>query len=205
MSTARTARKVSAKKRSTLGRLGVAACLAFLVLTLSFISSLWAASPDALENEVKAAMIFNFTKFVDWPAASLADSKAPFVVGLVGEDDLTPFVEAAMRDKSVAGHPVRCVRMQAQHPSESCQLLLVAKSERKRGAEILRMWQRPGLLSISAMDGFVGLGGVIGIVVEDKRARFEVNIDAAHRAGLNISSKLLRLARNVQERTGGGL
>ena len=203
-----TTSKVSAKGRPASGRLPLRAYIGWFALVFGFVSTvsvsrLWATSSDALENEVKAAMVFNFTKFIEWPTASFTDSKAPFVVGLLGEDDLTPFLEAAMREKSVAGHPVRCIRMQAHKASENCHLLVIARSERRKGAEILSKWQRSGVLSVSTIDEFVKMGGVIGIVVEDKRARFEVNIDTARRANLNISSKLLRLARNFEDHIGG--
>ena len=173
------------------------------LLAVAPLNPAQADSGETLEYEVKAAMIYNFTRFVEWPAESFSDAKAPFVVALIGDDPLGRTVEATLKDKLVAGRPVQFRRIQALTPGEPVQLALILKSEKRRLAEVLRTATRTGLLTVSDIDGFAGAGGAIGIVVEDKKARFDVNLEPAGKAKLTISSKLLRLARSVVERGGG--
>ena len=164
---------------------------------------LGAQSSETLEFEVKAAMIYNFTRFVEWPVEAFSDAKAPFVVALLGDDALGRFVETAMKDKSVAGHPIHCRRVQSVPSGEPYHLLLLPRGEKRHVAEYLRAAARAGVLTVGDTEGFAAAGGVIGITLDGKKARFDVNLDSAARAKLTVSSKLLRLARTVLERSGG--
>jgi len=145
------------------------------------------------EYEVKAAMLYNFAKFVDWPAAALAPG-APFVIGIVGNDPFGIRFDASLRDKAVNGHPIVVRRFALADDMKGCQVLFLSAADPARARRVLQSFARAPVLTVGEGEHFAAIGGVIGFVMDDRRVRFEINLDAAHRAGLQISSKLLRLA-----------
>jgi hypothetical protein len=151
-----------------------------------------AAAPS--ENEIKSAMIYNFTKFVEWPDKALGDGGAPVVAGVLGDDALALVLAAALRDKTIQGHPFVVRRLGSSADAKGCALLLVGASDRKEVARILQSVGRSPVLTIGERVQFSRLGGVIAFLRDGNRVRFEINLDAAERAGLQVSSKLLRLA-----------
>lgn len=146
------------------------------------------------EDEIKSAMVYNFTKFVEWPAGALGEAGAPLVVGVLGSDALVPVLEAALRDKTANGHPFTLRRLDPGTNPKGCAVLFVGSSDRRRIAGILQSAGRSPILTIGERVQFSRMGGVIAFIRDGNRIRFEINLDAADRAGLEISSKLLRLA-----------
>jgi hypothetical protein len=146
------------------------------------------------EDEIKCAMLYNFTRFVEWPAGALGEDGAPLVVGVLGGDALVQLLEAALRNKSVSGHPLAVHRLDAGADPKKCHVLFVCDSERARAAQILQSIGRSPTLTIGERVQFSRQGGVIAFIRDGNRIRFEINLDAADRAGFQISSKLLRLA-----------
>jgi hypothetical protein len=174
-----------------------------MLLGLAVLPLLSGAAPMAepsrhsREYQIKAAFLFNFARFVEWPAAAFGSSDSPLSLCVLGED---PFGSAL--DETVRGEKVRDRRLEVRRTSEvvdldACQLVFVSASERGRLPEILSALGSKSVLTVSEVEEFAARGGVINFVLVDNRVRFEINPGAAKRSGLKISSELLRLGRIV--------
>jgi hypothetical protein len=152
-----------------------------------------ASQPSTLEYKVKAAYLLNFTKFIEWPSAEPVDS--PFTVCLIGDDPFGPALDRTIQGESVNGHKV-VVQRPDRGITKGCQLIFVSKSE-KNTKEFLNSLG-PGVLTIGEGESFLRDGGVTAFVLENRRVRFSVNLSAARNERLNLSSKLLAVARSVE-------
>jgi hypothetical protein len=146
------------------------------------------------ENRIKAAFLYNFGKFVDWPGAA-ADPSQPLVIAVFGADPFGPILDETVRSRLVQGRRMIVRRPTRVEDLLPCQILFVGSSEKNRVAGILQAVEGAGVLVVGEMDGFLRLGGMIAFSVEKGRVGFEINEDAARRAGLKIDSKLLLLAK----------
>lgn len=178
------------------GRLQRAARLCAALLLWTAAGAPGIEPRPAGEYEVKAAMLFNFSKFVEWPAAKL-DRSPRFVVGVLGQDPMGQDLDRVLRDKSVAGKPVVVRRFERAEGTEACHILFVSAAESKKLPEIAASLEKGAVLTVGDSERFARSGGAVGFVIQDNRVRFEVNLSAAKRAGLTVSSKLLRLATVV--------
>ena len=167
--------------------------VALVISIMGFTSSVRAIAPDSVpEYEVKAAMIYNFALFVEWPKK--VSPSSPIAIGVLGDDPFGPILESTFRRKTAQDREIQIRRFARLEELQPCDILFIAQSERKRMSEIIDAIGRNGVLTIGDMKDFTELGGVIGFKIEDKEVRFEINLAAAQRAGLKISYKLLRLA-----------
>lgn len=151
------------------------------------------------EYQVKAALILNVAKFVEWPAGQFKDADDPLVFGVLGRDPFSDALEKTFRDQKVGGRHFVIRRAALVQELGKCQLVFVSESERDRLGPILEALGKLRALTIGEGDGFAAAGGVLGFVREAKRIHFEINPTAAERSELKISSKLLKLARIVKE------
>jgi hypothetical protein len=152
----------------------------------------------APEYQVKAAFIYKFATYVRWPAAAVAGASAPFVIGVIGEDPFGPALDAVVRGQSVWGKTIIVRRLDRPEDARRWHLVFVCSSERRNLQHILAVLRDTPVLTVSDMDQFAVLGGMIGLVTtEDHHIRFEINKSAIDRAGLKASSTLLQLARVV--------
>jgi hypothetical protein len=157
------------------------------------------ASPaaGATEYKVKAAFLYNFTRFVEWPPDTLGDADEPFVIAVLGQDPFGPVLDETMAGKTVAGHRIEVRRFTRVDDVGAAQLVFVSASERASAPEILKALERPGLLTVGDTDGFAAHGGAINFTVRARRVRFQINPARAEQAGLKVSSQLLKLATLV--------
>ena len=148
------------------------------------------------ENQVKAAYLFNFAKFVEWPASAFPGAGAPLVIGVIGKG---PYGEAryALTGRTAKGRKVTVRQFTRIEEVGGCQILFIAASEKPRLKEILRALPASGVLTVSDMKHFCSLGGMIGLVTRGEKLLFEVNVGNAERAGLKLSSQMLKLAQTV--------
>lgn len=153
-----------------------------------------ASSPTVGEYQIKAAFLYNFAKFVDWPGDA-ADSSQPLVIAVFGADPFGSVLEETVQGRLVQGRRVMVRRPTRAEDLLPCQVLFVGSSEKSRLAGILRAVEGSGVLVVGEMEGFLRLGGMIAFSVEDGKVRFEINEEAARRDGLKIGSKLLLLAK----------
>jgi hypothetical protein len=151
------------------------------------------------EYELKAAFVFNFAKFVDWPPSAFANPTAPFSVCVLGPDPFGGALDDALRGKVIAEHPASVARVKHVADVTGCQILFIASSESHLLPEVLSKIRGQRVLVIGETDDFASSGGVIQFTLEENRVRFFINTDAADRAGLKISSKLLALAKIVRD------
>ena len=168
------------------------------------------------EYQIKAAFIYNFIKFVDWPKEEVAESNEPVIIGIIGKD---PFGDAfaPVKDKEDKGRKVLIKRFKPieelkksgekdksllEREIESlrkCHLLFICSSEEKSINEIINSVKDHSVLTIGDMQGFLESGGIINFIIEEKKVGFEINVDAAKGAKLKIRSQLLRLAKRIVE------
>ena len=169
------------------------------ILAASLITPISTAHPEAQETreyELKAAFLYNFAKFVEWPAGTFSDDGAPIVVAVVGDDPFRASLDS-VSGKSANGRQVVVRRMSVGQDLRSCQVLFVSSSERRRLTEIVASIEGASVLTVGEMDGFASNGGMIRLTMEDNKVRFQINAGAARHARLRISSKLLSLAKDV--------
>lgn len=146
------------------------------------------------EYEVKAAYLLNFIRFTRWTRAA----DGPFTLCVLGADPFGPALDATVTNERVGGRAVTVRRLSAQDDPASCHLLYVSPSEEPRLVATLARLQGQDVLTVSDMPGFVPRNGMIQLVTEGGRVRFDANLGAADAAGLMLSSDLLRVARNVR-------
>jgi hypothetical protein len=147
------------------------------------------------EYQVKAAYLFNFLKFVDWPDDAFADPLAPIVIGIAGDDPFGESLPQVIVGKTIQGRDLVIRKYRPGENPKGCQILFINASERKRLPQWLAGLHGSSVLLVSDMEGFLKEGGMIQFVPENNRVRFAINVDAAVRARLKISSKLLSLAK----------
>lgn len=169
-----------------------------ILLVVCLLASPMAAAASLPEYQVKAVFLHNFGKYVNWPAKAFAASSAPFVIGIIGDD---PFGEAfvPLLKKSVQNRPLEIRRLANANAAAGCHVLFISRSEQGNLAGILTTLKTSSALTVSDMEGFTDHGGMIQLVLQDNRIRFDVNRGAAQQAGLTLSSNLLKLATVVVE------
>jgi YfiR/HmsC-like len=152
---------------------------------------------------VKAAFLFNFAKFVEWPGSSYMGGGAPFSICVLGED---PFGDAltSLRGKFVANRPVAVWRIKNVEAGWRCQILFVSSSEKSHLPAIFSALRGANALLVGETDGFAARGGAIQFILEENHVRFAINPATIRRAGLQVSSKLLALAKIVRDDQSSG-
>ncbi len=151
----------------------------------------------ATEYQVKAAFLFNFAKFVEWPADAFPGADAPLQICLLGRDPFGHEFEQLIADKTVNGHRIEVIHSSGVPQAKACQIIFVASSEKQQAREILRGLRGASVLTVGDTAGFAGLGGIINFVVDEGRVRFEINVKAAERAHLKVSVRLLTVAKLI--------
>lgn len=149
-------------------------------------------------RQVKAEFVVSFLSFVDWPAAKTTASSGQLVVAVLGDPEFANLVRQAASRRQMAGRPVSVMTVQRPEAAREAHVAFIASSEAKRLPAILRTLATAPVLTVGDTDGFAQEGVAINLYTFDKRIRIEVNTTAAERAGVRLSSNLLRLARIVQ-------
>jgi YfiR/HmsC-like len=171
-----------------------ATLIACLSLALLLPTSATAQEAQPSEYQVKAAFLFNFAKFVEWPTESFVGETSPLVIGILGDNPFGGDLERTVQNKTINNHLLVIKQFHSVAEATNCQVLFVGASEKKRLAEIFQKLRGTSILTVSEMDGFTEAGGIINFVLENKKVRFQINAEAAKAARLKISSKLLSLA-----------
>jgi hypothetical protein len=150
---------------------------------------------DVEEYRLKAAFLFHFSQFVDWPSNSSTDGT--LIVCVAGEDPFQGDLERTVQGKAVHGKSIQVQHIRQAHESKRCQLLFVGSNESGSVQELLAAVRDMPVLTVGESEDFLRQGGIIRFCMEDRKVRFEVNEDASRRAHLSVSSRLLLLAKNV--------
>jgi hypothetical protein len=150
------------------------------------------------EYRIKAAYLYQFGRYVDWPAKAFSNSKAPFVIGVLEQDPLIPDLEQIARIKKIQDRPIKIRRFSSASGIRPCNILYLSASlSAEAQAEVIRKVGRQGVLLVGDSIEFLDRGGTMQFVVEDNKIRVVISRKAAERAGLTISAKLLQVARVV--------
>jgi hypothetical protein len=164
------------------------------VLVALAISAQLRAQSDAAEYRIKATFLFDFAKFVDWPADTFKDEKQPITFCTVGKDPFRGALDEVVSGKMSGNHSLRVRHYKLPQDILGCHILFIGSQKKKYIAEVLTRLKHAPVLTVGESDGFVQQGGMIGFVLEEDKLQFNVNLGAARAAQLKISSKLLSLA-----------
>jgi YfiR/HmsC-like len=179
-------------------RLGLlrAVSLAWLVFAGSG-SEVVAQGNASGEYQVKAAFLFPFSQFVDWPPEAFEDAASPLTYCTAGEDPFHGALEASLNGKMIGTRPVRVIHFRQVQEIQGCQIVFLGTLEKKPISAMLANLRTSPVLTVGESESFVQGGGMIGFFLEDNKVRFDINLDAAERAKLKISARLLALAKTV--------
>ena len=151
------------------------------------------------EYQLKAAFLYNFAKFVDWPPQAFKSATDPIAICIVGKNPFGRNLDQAVNGQVVQGKSFIVRQVADLQQMGTCQILFVASSERKRLAAILHEVKTAGVLTVGESDNFTAEGGIINFRIEDGNVRLQINAEAAAQQQLHISSKLLSLAEIVRK------
>ena len=184
------ARDMSGIVSRSLRRVGI------LVALCHLFGSLFAQT--AGEYELKAAFLYKFASFVVWPPAS---ATGPLCIGIVGRDPFGPNLDRIVRGQTANGRPFRIQRFKALENIEGCEIVFISSSERRRLPSILDKLKREAVLTVGDVPEFCESGGIISFQLVGDRIHLTINLEAAERSNLQLSSRLLSLASVIR---GGG-
>ena len=166
------------------------------------------------EYQIKAAFLYNFLKFVEWPKAKIGESNEPIIVSIIGQDVFQDAFDSiknkTLEDRKIAIKKFEGIeelqkedskKKYSQHPQietiRKSHLLFICPSEKKYTADILKSVKGHNILTVADTQSFLEAGGIINLMMEEKKVRFEINMVSAKEADIQIRSQLLRLAKKV--------
>lgn len=157
------------------------------------------AEPGASkEYQVKAAFIYNFTKFVEWPSDSFPDASAPLVIAVLGSNPFGPELQKAVENRRVNGRELIIRNISTVAELTKAQVAFLGLADPARMSEALAALRQRPVLTIGERESFVRDGGMIGFILEGDKVRFAINMEAAQAGGLKISAQLQKLATSVR-------
>jgi hypothetical protein len=168
-------------------------------MILGLLMAASACGQAAEEYRVKAAFLFNFAKFVEWPPLAFKTAGDPITICVAGKDSFGGALDQAVSGKTVQGRPFVVRQLADIQQVGTCQIVFVGSSERKRLAAIFHEIRTSGVLTVGECDNFTAEGGIVNFRIVDGTVRIQINVDAAAEQGLHISSKLLSLAEIVRK------
>ena len=163
-----------------------------------------AQQPKPSEYQVKAAYLYNFGRFIKWPAGVAAGKGDSFPVCVLGRDPFGPILDSTLAGEALEGKPVVIRRIAKEQDATDCRILFVSSTEERHLKEILAATDQAGVLTVSDIPGFSRRGGMIQFVMEGDRVRFEINLATAESARLVLSSELLKVAAAVRRNARSG-
>ena len=171
-------------------------CCLFLCLCLCLALAGWPLTTSALsadEYAIKAAYLYNFAKFVEWPPTAFATPDDSLLICVIGDN---PFGDALtnLRGKLVGHHPVTVQELSSPADAPGCHIVFIARSQQLRLKSLLTTLGSRPILTVSDIENFTQVGGIIGLTEVEQRIQFVINTAAVRRAGLTVSSQLLKLA-----------
>ena len=183
---------------------GLARRLLAVLLALTWLAGARAAAPatPTAEYQVKAAFLFNFAQFVEWPAKAFPDEQAPIIVGVLGEDPFGSYLDELVQNEKIGNRPLVVRRYRRVEDVADCHILFISRSAGAQFDKTIASLRGRPLLTVGDLDNFCRLGGMVRFVTENGKIRLRVNIESAKDSGLTISSKLLRWATIVTPEKG---
>lgn len=174
-----------------------------ITLGIVLMLCMWTTTSSGLdagfeEYRVKGAFLFNFLKYVEWTQSPVQDSLAPLIIVIYGEDPFGSQLDRDLDDRHIDSHPVKVVRIPQGDSIPDCHLVYTTLRDNNALEALLSDLRGVPVLTVGESENFLSLGGVISLLLEDGKVRFDIDLDHARRARIDISSKLLNLARQVR-------
>jgi len=177
--------------------------VALLLAFVSWAGLLTATGAEALaakEHQIKAAFVYNFAKFVEWPAGCFTSTNSPLIIGVLGRSPISPALDAAVKDRLLNGRPIVVKSVDTAEAARATHLLFVAGSEDKRVGDLLAALAGSSVLTIGESDAFGRKGGMINFILEGDKCRFDIYMDPVEQARLKVSAQLQKLAKTVRRK-----
>ena len=174
------------------------------LFTLFGVCAAWCASGllqaqnPPTDTAVKAAYLYQFGKFIEWPGASSTRAEDAFPICILGTDPFGGILGETVAERSVQGKRVIAKRIAGVGEAAACNILFIGASEQERLPEIINSLQGQSVLTVGDSQAFSGRGIMINFVIEQRRVRFEINLSAVERANLKVSSELLKVAKVIR-------
>lgn len=179
-------------------------CLGF-ASAWAFSMAVYAQLPKPNEYQVKAAYLYNFSRFIEWPTRLAAESSEPFAICVLGKDPFGPILDTTVSGQGAGTQSLVARRLTRPEDALACQILFVGTSEEGHLKEILSVLGKASVLTVSDIPRFSERGGMIEFVLRGDRVRFEVNLTNTVNAGLAVSSDLLKVALTVRKSPQSGV
>jgi len=168
-------------------------------IVLGILLSAPAPAQQANEYQVKAAFLYNFAKFVEWPREAFKNPSDPIVIGVLGKNPFGDALAGAVAGKALGGRAFQVHEISTAQQAADCQIVFISSSERKRLGALLLGIGNAAVLTVGETDNFAVAGGIINFKIDAGSVRLQINIEAARKAQLHISAKLLSLAEIVEK------
>ena len=171
-----------------------------LFIIILIILPAYSFSQQYTEYELKAAYLYNFGKFVQWPEEVFKKNTDPFIIGIYGSNPFGEILQQTIQNKTLQNRPVVLITINNLEDAETCQILFVNKINALQLKELLQyIHDKPVLTVGDNIEDFCQSGGIVNFTGQHSQKRFEINNKASLRVRLNINSKLLSLSRIVTE------
>ncbi|HJT82147.1 MAG TPA: YfiR family protein [Chthoniobacterales bacterium] len=168
------------------------ACLASLSLLASPAGG--AAHLEPSEYGLKSVFLYQFCRFMEWPASAFSSSNDPLIIGVYGTDPFGSLLKEAVQGETYHGRPIRIEYYHSPREIRRCHILFVSRSEADELNEVLAAVAGKHVVTVGETDGFLDRGGMIALTAERNRVRLRVNTSSLRAANVDVSSKLLRVA-----------
>jgi hypothetical protein len=179
------------------GRISKFGILFLIILGLWGLMAKAAPAQVQQASQVKAAFLYNFAKFIEWPPGTFADDRAALTLGFFDGDPMAEALES-LQGKVVHGRELKVTRRRNIEGVKECQIFFISAARQARVPQILGALKNSPVLTVTdGVDNFAKLGGIINLISIDDKIHFEICLDNAKQSGLNISSQLLKLAKLV--------
>jgi hypothetical protein len=170
----------------------------FLLAVLLLQLAVGAHAQISRGDQIKAAFVYNFTKFIEWPSTSFTDVNAAFVIGVLGDSRMAAVLDEVVRNRKINGRPIIVRTVESAADAASTNVLFVSATESSRWTQVQAAIETRPVVTVGESPEFARGGGTINFLVEDDKLRFIINMTAAERSGVKISAQLQKLAAAVQ-------
>jgi hypothetical protein len=157
-----------------------------------------AEDPVSLEHRVKAAFLYQFASYVEWPGQAFAQADTPVTIAVMGAEPLAAELKQLVTGRTVGGRPVAVRQVRPGEPLSGAHILFIGAAESARVAQLAQSSKARPMLMVTESDGALAQGSMINFVIVDRRVRFEVGLDSVEKNGLRLSSRLLAVAQQVK-------
>ena len=169
--------------------------LLFFTMLITAAPVIPKSKPIPTEYEVRAAYLYNFIKFVKWPKKTFSDTLQPIIIGIIGKDPIVNTLDEMVKGRTIDSHPIIVKNFQRQNINQVYHVLFIGSVEKRHQISILNNMENKPILTVGDVDYFTKIGGMISFFVEKDHVGFEINLNAVEKSDLEISAKLLKLAK----------